>query len=100
MATARGLGLTLLVMASLPPPALAQQTHSSPDMTCEELKKIVADDGAVLLHTSATKFDRYVRDRSLCAASDVAKAAWIASSDHSLCHVGYTCKSRAADSDR
>ena len=72
--------------------ALAQSRPYSPRMYCDELAALVARRGAVVISTSPTTYDRYVRSRAFCQPTEVTEAAWIRSADTRACFVGYTCK--------
>jgi hypothetical protein len=82
-----------LVIAGMSTSALAQPTATTLNMTCDQARQIVASQGAVVLHTSPTTYDRYVRDSSFCAHSATAQPAWIRTADSAQCPVGGICRS-------
>lgn len=83
--------LILLIFAAsaLAAPALARPASTS--LTCAAARAHVQQQGAVLFDTSPTTFDRFVRDRSFCMYGEIARPAWVPTSDNPQCMVGYTC---------
>jgi hypothetical protein len=82
------LGLSLPLAAA---PALAQPRPFTPRTPCVAVAQLVYVRGAIVLSTSPTTYDRYVRDRSFCEISEVLKPAWVWSADNPQCFIGYTC---------
>ncbi len=72
--------------------AFAQSRPYSPRMNCQELVDLVARRGAVVISTSPTTYDRYVRARNFCQPTEVLEPKWIAAANTRACFVGYTCK--------
>ncbi|MCG7391786.1 hypothetical protein MHY87_02550 [Microvirga sp. ACRRW] len=62
-------------------------------MTCAQARGIVASQGAVVLRTGPTTYDRYVRDGSFCALQETARPAWVRTADSAQCPVGGVCRS-------
>ncbi len=89
--------LLILVAASFATGAVAQQGPATPNMTCAQAMGIVASQGAVVLHTGPTIYDRYVRDASFCAAQEMARPAWVKTADAIQCPVGHVCRSIEID---
>lgn len=70
-------------------PALARP--STPAMSCAQAAALVKSRGAVVLNTSTTTFDRYVRDVRFCSGAEQLKPEWVATRDTPQCFIGYTC---------
>lgn len=73
--------------------ALAQSGATTLTMTCAAARGIVASQGAVVLRTGPTTYDRYVRDSSFCALQETARPAWVRTADIAQCPVGGVCRS-------
>lgn len=87
-----GAGLLALVLAGAPVGVIeAQARPSTPSMSCSQAAALVRSKGAVVLNTSSTTYDRYVRDVSFCAGSEQLKPEWVATRDVPQCFIGYTC---------
>jgi hypothetical protein len=69
----------------------------APAMSCRALTGMIKQNGAVVLSTSRTTYDRYVADRRYCERTEVTRPAWIASSDSDQCFIGYTCREHMRD---
>ena len=82
-----------VVLASLSTAAVAQSGPTTLAMTCAQARGIVASQGAVVLHTGPTTYDRYVRDGSFCAFQETARPAWVRTADTAQCPVGGVCRS-------
>lgn len=85
--------LVLLAIAGLSTGALAQPTATTLNMTCDQARQIVASQGAVVLHTGPTTYDRYVRDSSFCNRPFTARPAWVRTADVAQCPIGSVCRS-------
>ena len=83
--------LALMAAFSATAPAFAQGRPSSVAMTCAETGRLICASGAVVLGTGGQTFDRYVRDRSFCEVTEIAKRAFAPTRDDPTCFVGYTC---------
>ncbi|SOR27355.1 conserved protein of unknown function [Methylorubrum extorquens] len=44
-----------------------------------------------MLGTGGPTFDRFVRDRSFCEATEIGRRAFVPTRDNPGCFVGYTC---------
>ena len=71
--------------------ASAQLRPFTPALGCAQTAQIVGVNGAVVLSTSPTTYDRYVRDRSFCPREQTIEPAWVATADTPQCFVGYRC---------
>lgn len=79
----------VLVMAASA--AAAQSMPRSTDMTCAQAAALVARKGAVVMATSPTLYDRYVRDLGFCDYDMQLKPEWVPTRDKPKCFIGYTC---------
>ena len=77
----------LLVAAS---PAQAERADST-GLTCGQARGLVARSGGIVLGTGGPTYDRFVRDRSFCASTEVTKSAFAPTRTDPRCFVGYTC---------
>jgi hypothetical protein len=78
-----------LVLVSAP--AAAQTRPSSTTMTCRQTAQLVQARGAMVLGTGGPTYDRFVRDRSFCEPTEIAKRAFRPTRDNPNCLIGYTC---------
>ena len=63
------------------------------NMTCDEASALVKEKGAVVLSTGpAHIYDRYVANSFYCAQGEVAKTAYVPTSDTDSCRIGATCE--------
>lgn len=86
-----------LIFLGLMSSAVAQPRPYAPGMTCRAVAGIVASRGAVVISTSPTTYDRYVRDRSFCQITEITDPAWVWTRDNPQCFVGYTCREPDGD---
>lgn len=91
--------LAMLVLGVLSGPASAQQRPSSTAMTCAQTAHLIQARGAIVVGTGGQTYDRFVRDRSFCEVTEIAKRAFRPTLDDPACLVGYTCYEPGA-SDR
>jgi hypothetical protein len=68
--------LVPLLLAAVASAAAAQSGPTTQAMTCAQARGIVASQGAVVLHTSPTTYDRFVRDSSFCPYPQTARTAF------------------------
>ena len=86
--------LAFFAIASLSTGAMAQSTRN---MACAQARGVVVSQGAVVLHTSSTTYDRYVRDGSFCPLGKVPQPAWVGTADTAQCYVGILCRDMEND---
>ncbi|MDP4022113.1 hypothetical protein Q8W71_05735 [Methylobacterium sp. NEAU 140] len=86
----------LLLAASLGP-AAAQGRPSTTAMNCGQAARLVEARGAVVLGTGGQTYDRFVRDRSFCEPTEIARRAFRPTRDDPACLVGYTCYEPSRD---
>lgn len=78
-----------LLAAGLAP--AAAQRLSTTDLTCAQARAVVLRQGAAVLGTGGQTFDRFVRDRTFCEATEIGRRAFVPTRDMPGCFVGYTC---------
>ncbi|MFB0489701.1 hypothetical protein ABIE45_002287 [Methylobacterium sp. OAE515] len=78
-----------LILAATP--AVAQTRPSSTSMTCQQTVRLIQTRGALVLGTGGMTYDRFVRDRSFCEPTEIAKRAFRPTRDNPNCLIGYTC---------
>ncbi|WP_377035455.1 hypothetical protein [Microvirga sp. GCM10011540] len=61
-------------------------------MSCNEAAGLVRSQGAVVLHTSPTTYDRYVSGPGMCLLDQTTEPAWVRTADSTQCFVGYRCR--------
>ena len=84
------LGLVIVAgLAALAEPAAAQTQSRS--FTCTQAAALVQSKGAVVLATSPTLYDRYVRDRTFCVYDQDTRPEWVPTRDNPQCFIGYSC---------
>ena len=82
---------TVLVLAGLSFPAVAQGRPDARAMSCGEVRTMIAARGAVVLTTGRHTYDRYVAGTHFCAPPDVAVPVSIRTRDAESCLV-YACR--------
>ena len=78
-----------LVLAASP--AAAQTRPSTTAMTCQQTIRLIQARGALVLGTGGMTYDRFVRDRSFCEPTEIARRAFRPTRDNPNCLIGYTC---------
>ena len=81
-----------LVAALIPTCAWAQARPSTVTMACAQAARLVTSQGAIVLGTGGSTFDRFVTDRRFCAINQATDPAWVPAADNPQCFVGYRCK--------
>ena len=61
------------------------QSGSTLSMTCGQAGRIVTSQGAAVLRTGPTTYDRYVRDTSFCALQETVWPTWVRTADVPQC---------------
>jgi hypothetical protein len=80
--------------------AMAQSHPLTTGMACNQAQSLVAAQGAVVLNTSATTYDRYVTSGAYCGLGEVPGPGWASTKDVSRCLVGSRCVSVSRGSGR
>ena len=86
-----------LILAHTATAALAQSGPTTQAMTCAQARSIVASQGAVVLHTSPTTYDRFVRDGSFCGHPMMTRPAFVRTADVVQCPIGGVCRDPEID---
>jgi hypothetical protein len=68
----------------------AQARPFAPALLCQQIMSVIAAQGAVVLSTSPTTYDRYVRDGSFCLPGQVTESDYVQARDAAACPV-YRC---------
>lgn len=64
----------------------------APQMSCAQLKQMVATEGAVIIYSSRYIYDRVVANQRYCASGEVTEWKTVNAGDDSRCFAGYVCK--------
>ncbi len=83
--------LTVLLLTCTANAASAQGRPDTTAMTCAQARGTVLRAGGIVLGTGGPTYDRYVRDRSFCAPTEVTRPGRAPTRDNPACFVGYTC---------
>jgi hypothetical protein len=84
-----------LVLIGMGSGALAQSHPLTLQMSCNGARQLVASQGAVVLNTGPTTYDRYVSAVTQCVRGDTLDPAWVPTADTPQCSIGYRCVQRA-----
>jgi hypothetical protein len=76
---------------------VAAQESTTARMGCTAARDLVTRQGAIVLRTSPTTYDRYVATRAYCMSTEVTEPAFVPSADARDCFVGYTCREPQGD---
>ncbi len=79
---------------------LAQGRPLTLQMSCYGARELVASQGAVVLSTGPTTYDRYVTGYGRCVLGEVPDPAWVPTADNPQCLIGYRCVERTRPSGR
>jgi hypothetical protein len=80
--------------------ALAQGRPLTLQMSCYGARELVASQGAVVLSTGPTTYDRYVAAATQCVRGETLDHAWVPTADTAQCLIGYRCVERTRPSGR
>ena len=89
--SAKTIPAAFLVLGVLAGPTCAGQRPSSTGMTCAPTVRLIPAGGALVIGTGGRTYDRFVRDRSFCEATEIARRAFRPTLDDPACLIGYTC---------
>src|SRR3954451_2697924 len=89
----------VLVSALIPTCTRAQARPSTVTMACAQAAQLVTSQGAIVLGTGGSTFDRFVTDRRFCAINQTTEPAWVPAADNLQCFVGYRCKEPTSEHD-
>jgi hypothetical protein len=92
-----------IVAVSLPAHAISR--YSTPGLSCSRVQAILQSEGSAILrypsprNSQLTLYDLYASNTSHCLNGEVAKPAFVPTSDNSQCRVR-RCQSRSNQGDR
>jgi len=89
------LKVTALAAATLIAIVVAAEAQPQPNTTgmrCAAARQVVARQGAIVLRTSPSTYNRYVSTRAYCMSTEITEAAFVPTADDRQCFVGYTCR--------
>jgi hypothetical protein len=72
--------------------AEAQPQQNTTRMSCAAARQLVTRQGAIVLRTSPSTYDRYVSTRAYCMSTEITEPAFVPTADDRQCFVGYTCR--------
>jgi hypothetical protein len=78
--------------------AFAQSHPLTLRMSCPQARDLVAVQGAVVLNTGPTTYDRYVSSSNACILGERVEPAWVPTGDTPQCFIGYRCVTRPTSS--
>ena len=87
-----------IILTSISYSVLAQPRPLTLQMSCYGARELVAAEGAVVLNTGPTTYDRYVTAVTQCVRGETLDPAWVPTIDTPQCPVGYRCVPRARPS--
>lgn len=92
-------GVLTIVLAS--PSALsAQERPNSLAMTCAQATGLVRSQGAVVVGSGPSLYDRYVENRGYCTPMQYVEPAWVPTRDAPSCQIGYLCREPTLEFNR
>ena len=80
-----------IVLVTVSSEAMAQSRPLTTAMSCNQAQSIVLSQGAVVLNTSTTAYERYVASGAYCGLGEVPGPAWAPTSDVPRCPLGSRC---------
>ena len=80
-----------IVLVTVSSEAMAQSRPLTTAMSCNQAQSIVLSQGAVVLNTSATAYERYVASGAYCGMGEVPAPGWAPTKDAPRCPVGSRC---------
>jgi hypothetical protein len=84
-----------IILMSMGSGALAQGRPLTLQISCNGARQLVSSQGAVVLNTGPTTYDRYVAAGSQCVLGETLNPAWVPTADTPQCPIGYRCVPRA-----
>lgn len=92
--------LLALIIVNMSSGALAQSRPSTLRMSCLQARSLVLSQGAVVLSTGPTTYDRYVSGGNFCQWGERSEPTWVPAADTPQCHIGFVCAARPQRSSR
>jgi hypothetical protein len=87
-----------IILMSIGSGALAQSHPLTLRTVCSQARELVAAEGAIVLNTSPTTYDRYVGGNGQCALGETLDPVWVPTADTPQCPIGYRCRQWARPS--
>jgi hypothetical protein len=88
----------VVIFIGLGSAAVAQSHPLTLRMSCYRARQLVATEGAVVLNTSPTTYDRYTAGGGQCVLGETTEPAWVPTADTPQCPIGYRCVTRITPS--
>jgi hypothetical protein len=85
------LACAAVVLVTVSSDAMAQSRPLTTAMSCNQAQSLVANQGSIVLNTSATAYERYVSSGAYCGLGEVPGPAWAPTSDVPRCPLGSRC---------
>jgi hypothetical protein len=82
----------IVAIASIAESTAAQARPNTSRMTCAAARSLVTQQGAIVLDTSSSRFDRYVSSHAYCHSDQITEPAFVPTADDRQCFVGHTCR--------
>ena len=80
--------------------AAAQTRPDSLRMSCDAVRRLILERGAVILGTGPDIYDRYVSTQGFCQRDERTEPVWMATADSRQCFIGYSCKRQSDEFER
>jgi len=88
---------SILITGLLISTSIAQARPDTRYMSCGQAQSLVQNRGAIILSTGAYTYDKYVKNHAYCNVSQVLQGAYVPTSDHRRCKIGYRCIEKIRD---
>ncbi|HEV2571858.1 hypothetical protein [Methylocella sp. CPCC 101449] len=92
--------LTAAVILTTSTALMAQGRPDSLMMTCAQAAGLVRSNGAAVVGSGPSLYDRYVSSRAYCTPMQYIDPAWVPTRDVQACNIGYLCRERAVEYNR
>lgn len=76
----------MAIIMSMPAHAQSRRANSTA-MTCDQVRSMIDQRGAVIMNTGPNTFDRYVSNRGFCQRTEIAKTDYVPTRDAAKCPV-------------
>jgi hypothetical protein len=92
--------LACAIVVLTPALAWAQSRPASQSMSCDSARATVQRQGAVVLSTGPSTYDRYVASQAFCTPSEMLEPSFVPAADGPQCFVGYRCREKMGPDQR
>ncbi|HZH50819.1 MAG TPA: hypothetical protein VEZ16_02955 [Microvirga sp.] len=89
--------LSILLSVGTGTAAMAQSAGTTLSMNCDQAAGLVRARGAVVLHTGAATYDRFVSAPGFCLRDQTTEPVWVRTADAAQCFIGYRCRQSDLD---